>query len=123
RQNLESFDKCKIEYSLTCKFRSFRRINPPSPGCSLRTFSVGFWPNDLMATPNSLVDIRPLPSLSNIIKASRNSSISSWVKCFKISSALFIIACKLADEPLNVAPEPPPPPAASPFLDDDVIKL
>lgn len=45
------------------------------------TCSVGFCPNDRIAIPNSLVEIVPLPSLSNIINASRNSSISSGVNC------------------------------------------
>ncbi|KRZ66834.1 hypothetical protein T10_12367 [Trichinella papuae] len=52
--------------------------------CKLKTSTtifihIGFCPNDRMATPNSFVEMVPFLSLSNIMKASRNSSTSSGV--------------------------------------------
>jgi hypothetical protein len=46
---------------------------------SYNSASVGFYPNDLITVPSSLVVIVPSPSLSNKEKASLNSAIYSSV--------------------------------------------
>ena len=61
---------------------------------------MGFWPSDFMTTPNSLVVIDPLPSLSN----SENASLYSEEKKIKVNICwISICTCYFADGEQRIA--------------------